>query len=113
MPPASVTPEHRRIAKAINFGLAFGQTDFGLAQVLRIPRAQARTYIQSYFARYAGVKAYMDRTIVEARETAEVVDTARAAAAVTGDPGDARAGSRLRRAHRAQHARSRGRRPIC
>jgi DNA polymerase-1 len=65
----SVTPEHRRIAKAINFGLAFGQTDFGLAQVLRIPRAQARTYIQSYFARYAGVKAYMDRAILEARET--------------------------------------------
>ena len=73
VPPASVTPEHRRIAKAINFGLAFGQSDFGLAQVLRIPRAQARTYIQSYFARYAGVKAYMDRAILEARETAEVV----------------------------------------
>ena len=73
VPPTSVTPEHRRIAKAINFGLAFGQTDFGLAQVLRIPRAQAKTYIQSYFARYAGVKTYMDRTIVETRETAEVV----------------------------------------
>ncbi len=73
VPPASVTPEHRRIAKAINFGLAFGQTDFGLAQVLRIPRAQAKTYIQSYFARYAGVKAYMDRTIAETRATAEAV----------------------------------------
>jgi DNA polymerase-1 len=73
VPPSSVTAEHRRIAKAINFGLAFGQSDFGLAQVLRIPRAQARTYIQSYFARYAGVKAYMDRTIAETRATAEVV----------------------------------------
>src|SRR5262249_15122318 len=58
--------------KAINFGLAFGQSDFGLAQVLRIPRAQAKTYIESYFARYAGVRAYMQRTIEEARETAEV-----------------------------------------
>jgi DNA polymerase-1 len=70
--PAVVTAEQRRIAKAINFGLAFGQSDFGLAQVLRIPRAQARTYIESYFARYAGVRAYMERAIIEARATAEI-----------------------------------------
>jgi DNA polymerase-1 len=68
-----VTPEHRRIAKAINFGLSYGQSDFGLAQVLRIPRAQARSYIQSYFERYAGVRAYMERTIAEARSSAETV----------------------------------------
>jgi DNA polymerase-1 len=73
VPSSSVTAEHRRIAKAINFGLSYGQSDFGLAQVLRIPRAQARTYIQSYFARYAGVKAYMERTIAEARANAETV----------------------------------------
>src|SRR5262249_24135207 len=72
LPPASVTPEHRRIAKAINFGLVFGQTEFGLAQVLRIPRAEARTYIASYFARYGGVRAYMDRAIADARSTCEV-----------------------------------------
>jgi DNA polymerase-1 len=72
LPTSSVTPEHRRIAKAINFGLAFGQSDFGLAQVLRIPRAQARAYIESYFQRYAGVKAYMDRAIIEARDAREV-----------------------------------------
>ncbi len=54
--PDTVTADQRRIAKAINFGLAFGQTDFGLAQVLRIPRAEARAYIDSYFARYAGVR---------------------------------------------------------
>jgi DNA polymerase-1 len=71
LPTSSVTPEHRRIAKAINFGLAFGQSDFGLAQVLRIPRAQARTYIDSYFQRYAGVRSYMERAIAEARETGE------------------------------------------
>jgi DNA polymerase-1 len=71
VPPASVSPEQRRIAKAINFGLAFGQSDFGLAQVLRIPRAQAKTYIESYFARYAGVRAYMERSIVEARARCE------------------------------------------
>jgi DNA polymerase-1 len=72
VPPESVTPEHRRIAKAINFGLVFGQSDFGLAQVLRIPRAQARLYIDSYFTRYAGVRAYMERAIAEARASASV-----------------------------------------
>jgi DNA polymerase-1 len=71
VPPASVSAEQRRIAKAINFGLAFGQSDFGLAQVLRIPRAQAKTYIESYFARYAGVRSYMERSIEEARARCE------------------------------------------
>ncbi|HXI56354.1 MAG TPA: DNA polymerase I [Polyangia bacterium] len=72
IPPGSVTSEHRRIAKAINFGLVFGQSDYGLSQVLRIPRAQAREYIDSYFRRYAGVRAYMERAIAEARTTGEV-----------------------------------------
>jgi DNA polymerase-1 len=69
-----VTAEQRRIAKAINFGLVFGQTDFGLAQVLRIPRAQAHQYIESYFQRYARVRAHMDGMIAEARRT-QVVTT--------------------------------------
>jgi DNA polymerase-1 len=73
VPSASVTAEHRRIAKAINYGLSYGQSDFGLAQVLRIPRAQARAYIDSYFQRYAGLRTYMDRAIAEARATAESV----------------------------------------
>ena len=67
-----MTPEHRRVAKAINFGLVFGQTDFGLSQVLRIPRAQARQYIDSYFARYLGVRRYMERAIADARASGEV-----------------------------------------
>jgi DNA polymerase-1 len=66
---ADVSDEQRRIAKAINFGLVFGQTDFGLAQVLRIPRAEAHKYIQSYFERYARVRAHMDEMIAEARRT--------------------------------------------
>ncbi len=72
MPLEGVTAEQRRIAKAINFGLVFGQSDFGLAQVLRIPRAQARAYIDSYFARYAGVRAYMERAIADARAAGAV-----------------------------------------
>jgi DNA polymerase-1 len=72
VPNESVTAEQRRIAKAINFGLVFGQSDFGLAQTLRIPRAQARAYIDSYFQRYAGVRAYMERSIADARQSGEV-----------------------------------------
>lgn len=72
LPRESVTSEHRRIAKAINFGLVFGQSDYGLSQVLRIPRSEARAYIDSYFRRYAGVRAYMERAIAEARASAEV-----------------------------------------
>ena len=72
MPLEGVTGEQRRIAKAINFGLVFGQSDFGLGQVLRIPRAQARAYIDSYFARYAGVRAYMERAIADARAAGAV-----------------------------------------
>jgi DNA polymerase-1 len=72
VPLEGVTSEQRRIAKAINFGLVFGQSDFGLAQVLRIPRAQARAYIDSYFARYAGVRAYMERAIADARAAGAV-----------------------------------------
>jgi DNA polymerase-1 len=69
-----VSAEQRRIAKAINFGLVFGQTDFGLAQALRIPRGDAHQYIESYFARYARVRAYMDGVIAEVRRT-QVVST--------------------------------------
>src|SRR6185295_2151531 len=72
VPPGSVTAEHRRIAKAINFGLVFGQSDFGLSQVLRIPRAQARQYIDSYFERYVGVRRYMERSIADTRQSGEV-----------------------------------------
>jgi DNA polymerase I len=66
---SEVTDEQRRIAKAINFGLVFGQTDFGLAQVLRIPRSEAHKYIQSYFDRYARVRSHMDAMIADARRT--------------------------------------------
>jgi DNA polymerase-1 len=52
--------------------LAFGQTDYGLAQALRIPRADAHAYIESYFRRYARVRQYMEDTIAEARRTGAV-----------------------------------------
>jgi len=62
-----VTPDERRTAKVINFGLIYGMSAFGLAQNLGIERATAQAYIDSYFSRYPGVKRYMDGTREKAR----------------------------------------------
>jgi len=59
----AVTPNHRRVAKAVNFGLAYGQGAFGLADTLGIPRTEATEIIDRYFKRFAGVKRYMETTI--------------------------------------------------
>jgi len=63
-----VTTDQRRSAKAINFGLIYGMSAFGLARQLGIARDEAQKYVELYFARYPGVKAYMDRTRTQARE---------------------------------------------
>lgn len=63
-----VTPDQRREAKAINFGLIYGMSAFGLARQLKIDRQAAQLYIDRYFARYPQVKAYMDNTRLKARE---------------------------------------------
>jgi len=64
---ASVESEQRRYAKVINFGLIYGMSAFGLAGNLGIERAAAQSYIERYFARFAGVKRYMDETRLEAK----------------------------------------------
>jgi DNA polymerase-1 len=66
--PEAVAGEQRRAAKAINFGLIYGMSAFGLARQLGIDRGAAQEYVNRYFARYPGVKAFMDRTRAEARE---------------------------------------------
>jgi len=66
--PREVTPEERRYAKVINFGLIYGMSAFGLAQQLGLERATAQAYIDSYFARYPGVAKYMESTRQAARE---------------------------------------------
>jgi DNA polymerase-1 len=66
--PEHVTDEQRRAAKAINFGLIYGMSAWGLARQLGIPRNDAQAYVDRYFDRYPGVRAYMDATRELARE---------------------------------------------
>lgn len=67
-----VTTEQRRRAKAVNFGLIYGMSAFGLAKQLDIPRKEAQTYIDTYFARYPGVLKYMEDTRALAAEVGYV-----------------------------------------
>ena len=69
VPPLMVTPEARRNAKAVNFGIVYGISAFGLAAQLGISRAEAEKYIENYFERYAGVRRFIDDTIAEVRQT--------------------------------------------
>jgi DNA polymerase-1 len=64
----AVTPDQRRSAKAINFGLIYGMSAFGLATRLGISRGEAQKYVDLYFERYPGVRRYMDETRAQARE---------------------------------------------
>ncbi|MEM9488908.1 MAG: DNA polymerase I [Myxococcota bacterium] len=65
----AVGSNERRVAKAVNYGLIYGQSQFGLAQVLGIPQSEAKRYINLYFERFARVRTFMDETIASARET--------------------------------------------
>jgi DNA polymerase-1 len=67
VPLTQVSAEQRRSAKAINFGLIYGMSAFGLARQLGVPRAAAQSYVDLYFARYPGVRQYMERTREQAR----------------------------------------------
>lgn len=68
----SVTSEMRRNAKAVNFGIIYGQSAFGLSQNLGIPRREAADIIEQYFIQYPGIKQYMNDTIAFARENGYV-----------------------------------------
>ena len=72
VPMDEMTPEVRRRAKAINFGVIYGISGFGLARNLRIPRAEAQAFIDTYFERFPGIRAYMDDTIAYAKREGRV-----------------------------------------
>jgi DNA polymerase-1 len=67
--PMAQTAEHRRAAKAINFGIIYGLSPFGLAQQLGIEQKEAAQFISAYFTRYRGVKEYLDNVLAETRKT--------------------------------------------
>ena len=72
VPPLMVTPDHRRQAKVVNFGIVYGLSAFGLSQTLGIEPSEAKLYINAYFERYSGVRAFIDRTLDEARRDGKV-----------------------------------------
>ncbi len=68
VPPEEVTPELRRRAKGVNFGIVYGITDFGLARDIGVSREEAAAYIESYFQKHPGVRKFIQETIATARE---------------------------------------------
>lgn len=68
IPDQEVTREMRDSAKAVNFGIVYGISDYGLARNIKVSRKEARNYIDGYFLRYPGIKAFMEDIVVKARE---------------------------------------------
>ena len=67
VPPLMVTADHRRQAKVVNFGIVYGLSPFGLSQNLGIDTSEAKRFIQAYFEKYSGVRAFIDKTLDDAR----------------------------------------------
>jgi DNA polymerase-1 len=72
VPPLLVDAEHRRRAKAVNFGIVYGLSPFGLSQQLGIEQSEAKRFIEAYFARYEGVRRFIDQTLDQARRDQKV-----------------------------------------
>ena len=72
VPPLMVTPDHRRQAKVVNFGIVYGLSAFGLSQTLGIEPAEAKVYIDAYFERYSGVRKFREHILDDARREQKV-----------------------------------------
>jgi DNA polymerase I len=72
VPPMLIDAEHRRRAKAVNFGIVYGLSAFGLSQQIGIDQREAKKFIDAYFEKYAGVRRYIDRTLEETRKEQSV-----------------------------------------
>jgi DNA polymerase I len=70
---SEITKDDRRIAKTINFGVMYGMSSFRLSRDLGIPRKQAEEFISSYFSKYNGIRAYMDKVVAEAEKTGKIL----------------------------------------
>ena len=108
--PMAQTPEHRRAAKVINFGIIYGLSPFGLAQQLGIEQKEAARFIAAYFERYRGVKKYLDRSLEETRRTGFTRTLLRPPPPDSRDHLAARQSAQPGRTHRAQYAAARHRR---
>jgi len=72
VPPLMVTPDHRRQAKVVNFGIVYGLSPFGLSQNLGIETSEAKQFIDAYFEKYRGVRGFIDRTLDDTRREGRV-----------------------------------------
>ncbi|HEV3511004.1 MAG TPA: DNA polymerase I [Candidatus Sulfotelmatobacter sp.] len=72
VPPLMVTADHRRQAKVVNFGIVYGLSAFGLSQNLGIEPSEAKQFIAAYFEKYSGVRAFIDKTLEQARRDLKV-----------------------------------------
>src|SRR5215470_16977415 len=72
VPPLMISPDHRRQAKVVNFGIVYGLSPFGLSQNLGIETSEAKKFIDAYFEKYRGVRAFIDRTLDETRRDGRV-----------------------------------------
>jgi DNA polymerase-1 len=72
IPPMLIEAEHRRRAKAVNFGIVYGLSAFGLSQQLGIEQKEAKKFIEAYFEKYSGVRSFIDRTLEAARAEGKV-----------------------------------------
>jgi DNA polymerase-1 len=72
VPPLMVTPDHRRQAKVVNFGIVYGLSPFGLSQNLGIEPSEAKKFIEAYFEKYSGVRKFIDTTLDQARRDQKV-----------------------------------------
>ncbi len=108
--PLAVTPEMRRQAKAVNFGIVYGQTPFGLAASLGIDRKEAEVYIHTYFELHAGVRKFIQETIAEVRKNGYAINNIRPQTADSRHAQPQSERALVRRAHRRQHAAARHRR---
>ncbi len=108
--PMAQTPEHRRVAKVINFGIIYGLSPFGLAQQLGIEQREAAKFIAAYFQRYRGVKEYLDRSLDQARREGFTRTLFGRRRPIPEIVSPASQPAQSRRTHRAQYAAARHRR---